>query len=309
VHRPLRMLPAVLLVLAGCTGPLLDQPGQQREHDLFLPPLVTVSSSPDGSSWDWNALIWLVGQDVESERRHTRVLPFWWSSSAPPYSETTLLFPLWFQRTTAVSTTRFYSLLYGYVDGPELRTDYFLPPIFWVERSHDGNLRHSSLLFVWDEKREGPQHQLTVIPLLGLAHLLRLERGLPADGEQVPALGRDSSRRFELVNILGLVSAFGWDDVGDRRDIRLLTILSSEKLSLFRSWRGRGDDPFVREWLFPLYMNVQDEAEGWAYAGPLWGEWHDGSSRTDWWALGLLARNRSSAGETWRVLGLPVVGP
>ncbi len=294
---------------AGCTGPLLDSPEKQRRHTLFLPPLFTASASEDGSSRDWNALLWLVGQDVESSRRHSRALPFWWHDSEPPYLETTLVFPLWFERSTPDTTTRFFSLLYGYVDGPELRTDYILPPVFYVERAHDGSYRRSGLLLLWDERRHGPLYDFTFITLLGLVTGVRVQTGLPPDGENVPALGRSSSRRIEVVDILGIVSLFGWDDVGDRRDIRLLTLLSSEKLSLFRSWRGRGDDPFVREWLFPVYMNVQDPDAGWAYAGPLWGEWHDGETRTDWWLLGLLARNQAPEGDTWRVLGIPVSWP
>ena len=303
--RPL----ALALLLAGCTTTLLDSPAKQRQHSVFLPPLVTASSSPDGTSHQWSALLWLVGHDVESARHHSRALPFWWHDSAPPYYERTLLLPLWFERTTPDTTTRFWSLLYGYSDGPELRTDYILPPIFYVERSKDGAYRQSGLLLLWNEKREGPLYDFTFLTLLGLATGVHVETGLPAAGENVPALDRTGSRRIQVADILGIVTAFGWDDVGDRRDIRLLTLLSSEKLSLFRSWRGRGEDPFVREWLFPLYMNVQDEAEGWKYVGPLWGEWHEGASRTDWWAFGLLARTQAPEGDTWRVLGIPVVGP
>jgi len=311
VHLPLRLLrpAALLLVATSCTGTLLDSPSQQRHHTIFLPPLLTASSSPDGSSRDWNALIWLVGQDVESERRHSRFLPIWWHTSEPPYLETTLLFPLWFERRTPSTTTRLFSLLYGYSDGPELRTDYILPPIFQIERSHDDAFRASDVMLLWEDRRDGPRYDFTFITLFGLVTGVRVQTGLPPDGEAVPALGRSGSRRIEVADILGIVTAFGYDDVGDRRDIRLLTLLSSEKLSLLRSWRGRGDDPFVREWLFPVYMNVQDPGEGWAYVGPLWGEWHDDTTRTDWWALGLLARNQAPEGDTWRILGLPIIWP
>jgi hypothetical protein len=115
-----------------------------------------------------------------------------------------------------------------------------------------------------------------------------------------------------LLNAFGIVAAFGYDDVGDRREIRALTLFSNEVLSIFRSWRGRGgEDPFVREWLFPLYMNVQDVDGGWWYAGPLWGriDDHVGDTSTDWWLLGLLSRNTSAEGDTWSLLGLPIVSP
>ena len=306
-RRPLAL--AALLLLAGCTSPLLDQPSKARQHSVFLPPLLTVSSSPDGTSHQWSALIWLVGQDVESQRRHSRALPIWWHDSEPPYLETTLLFPLWFERKAQDSTTRFYSLLYGYVDTPELYTGYVLPPLLWWEYSKDGTYRQSGVFLLWNDERQGEQYEFTLLTLLGLATGVHVQLGLPPEGETVPALGRTSSRRIEALDILGIVTAFGYDDVGDRRDIRLLTLLSSDTLSLFRSWRGRGDDPFVREWLFPVYMNVQDPGEGWKYVGPLWGEWHGGGERTDWWLLGLLSRHEAPEGNTWRILGLPVVSP
>jgi hypothetical protein len=300
---------ALVLSLAGCTGPLLDRPSAQRQHDLFLPPLVSVDSSPDGTSWSWSALFWLLGQEAEADRRHARALPFWWHDSEPPYLEQTLLFPLWFSRETHDSHTWFVSLLYGRVVGPETRTDYVLPPIYWVERAHDGSYRRSSLLLAWDESRRGEQREVSVLTLLGLATLLHWQGGLPPEGEAVGAEGRSSSRRIRFADVLGLVTLAAWDDAGDRRDVRLATLFSNERWSLFRSWRGRGDDPFVREWLFPLYINVQDADRGWSYVGPLWGGWREGEARTDWWALGLLARNTAPEGVTWRVLGLPVVGP
>ncbi|MBM3985486.1 MAG: hypothetical protein FJ296_07345 [Planctomycetes bacterium] len=300
---------ALLALLAGCTGPLLDQPGKQRRNEVVLPPLFWSDESPDGSSWSWDALFWLVGRDVEGERRHARALPLWWHDSEAPYVSRTLVFPLWYERESADTHTRFWSLLYGRMDGPETTTHYVLPPLFWMEDAHDGSYHRSGLLLAWDEMRRGAQRDVTVVSLLGLATGLRVQSGLPPEGEAVGDLGRASSRRVSALELLGLVSAFGWDDVGDRRDIRVLTLLSSEPLSLFRSWRGRGEDPFVREWLFPLYMNRQDADGGWSYVGPLWGEWSAGERRTDWWALGLLARTRAPEGDTWRVLGLPVWGP
>lgn len=303
-----RALAALFLLLAGCSGPLLDRPSAARRTELFLPPLVTVAESPDGSSWSWSALFWLLGAEGEATRRHARALPLWWHDSEPPYLEQTLLFPLWYQRRSTDSQAWFASLLYGRIEGPELRSDYVLPPVFWMERAHDGSYRRSSLLLAWDETRRGAQYDVSAVTLLGLATLLRWQGGLPPQGEAVGAEGRDSSRRVELADVLGLVTLGGWDDVGDRRDLRLLTLFSNERWSLVRSWRGRGADPFVREWLFPLYVRVDDGTEGWRYFGPLWGGWHDAGGSTDWWAAGLLSRSRGPEGTTWRVLGLPVAG-
>lgn len=301
-------LAALFLLLAGCTGPLLDRPSAARRTEVFLPPLVSVDRSPDGSSWSWSALFWLAGAEAEASRRHARALPLWWHDSEPPYVEQTLLFPLWYQRSSPDSQAWFASLLYGRIEGPELRSDYVLPPVFWMERARDGSYRRSSLLLAWDETRRGAQSDVSVVTLLGLATLLHWQGGLPPQGEAVGAEGRAASRRVELADVLGLVTLGAWDDVGDRRDLRLLTLASNERWSLFRSWRGRGADPFVREWLFPLYARVDDGPQGWSYVGPLWGGWHDDSGRTDWWALGLLSRRSGPDGTTWRVLGLPVAG-
>ena len=301
-----------VLALVGCTGPLLDSPEQVRHTDIFLPPLFTSSSSQDGTSHDWNALLWLVGQDVEGTRRHSRALPFWWHDAEPPYLENTLLFPLYYSRQSAVEDTRFFTPLYGYVERGDLRSDYILGPVLWREYSRSTDYFRSSILFVYDWKHAGEQDDLSIVSILGLVKLFTLESGRPPEGVTVPALGREHSRRLEFINIFGLVSGFGYDDIGDRREIRALTLLSSEVLSPLRSWRGRGDDPFVREWVFPLYMNAHNaDGNGWLAVGPLWGEIDDttAGTSTDWWLLGLVSRTESTAGDTWKLAGFTVSEP
>jgi hypothetical protein len=145
----------------------------------------------------------VAGQDVESDRRHSRLLPIWWHDSEPPYLETTLLFPLWFERKTPDTTTRFFSLLYGYVDGPELRTDYVLPPIFWLERSHDGSYRQSGVFLLWNDKRQGEQYEFTFIRRAG--HGPARGDGPAAGGGERARPRAHVSRRIELLNILGII--------------------------------------------------------------------------------------------------------
>lgn len=299
----------VLAGLPGCTYRLLDQPYQVRESDLFLPPFFTSESSEDGSSYGWNALFWLIGEDVESDRRHVRALPFYWSYSAPPFRDQLLVFPFYFSRTTAIEQTRFFSILYGYNDSEELRSDYVLPPLFYKQSSKTRDAWRSGFLFLYDWNHLEDRDDVVFLSLLGLVTGFSARTGLPPEGESTPALGREHSRAIEVLDVLGLVTLFGYDDVGDRREVRFLTLASSEPVSLFRSWRGRADDdPFVREWLFPLYMNVGDEEGGWHYVGPLWGGWEDtaAGTETDWWLAGLLARNRDGDDSTWRFLGIPV---
>jgi hypothetical protein len=298
--------------LGACSGPLLDSPSQVRHHDLFLPPLVTVSSSEDGSSYQWSALLWLVGHEVEGTRTHTRVLPFWWQDDEPPYEENTLLFPLYYSRQSEVEDTRFFTPIYGWVERGELRADYVLGPILWREYSRTADYWRTSILFLYDWKHEGEQNDISVLSFFGLVSAFSMQNGRPPEGETVPALGREHSRRFEIANIFGLVTAFGYDDIGDRREIRALTLLSSELLSPVRSWRGRGDDPFVREWVLPVYMNAHnDDGSGWFALGPLWGEIDDTSAgtATDWWLAGLLSRTEAKEGNTWRVAGIAVSEP
>ncbi|HTE05740.1 MAG TPA: hypothetical protein VK824_06040 [Planctomycetota bacterium] len=308
--RIVLLLTASALVPA-CRAPILDGPGQVRESRIVLPPLFSSAESADGTSGEWNALLWLAGQEHEGEHRHSRLLPFYWHDEDPPYARNTLLFPLWYSRDGAYETARFWSLLYGYQDNPELRTDYALLPLFYSQRSKVADFHRSGLLFVYDWRHDGPTDDVVFITLLGLATLLHVEAGRPPEGETVPALGRSASRRIEVANLFNLITLFGYDDVGDRREFRALTFLGSEMLSPLRSWRGRGDDPFVREWLFPLYMNVQDESDGWYYVGPLWGQMRDdaGKRTTDWWLAGLLAHTAAPEGDTWRILGIPVSGP
>lgn len=308
-----RLVPTLLFALlaaAGCRAPLLDAPDKVRQSDIFLPPIYTSSSSEDGTSYEWSAAFWLAGEDVEADRRHMRVLPFYWHNSSA-YRESTLWFPFYYSVDSEHETRRFYSLLFGSIDSPELHSDYVLLPLFYREYSKVNESYRSGVMLVYDWRHEQDRTSVKLLPFLGLAPMFRLTYGLPADGETVPALGRSSSRRLELINILGLVSLFGYDDVGDRREIRFLTLFSSEVISLFRSWRSRGDDPFVREWLFPVYMNLQDEDDGWYYVGPLWGQITDrvNQTETNWWLAGLLSRTSAPEGDTWRVAGIPISRP
>jgi hypothetical protein len=307
---PILLLP-LLLAAVGCRSPLLDAPDKVRHTDTFLPPIYSSSSSEDGTSSQWSAAFWLVGKDVEADRRHMRVLPFYWHDSAPPYRDRTLYFPFYYTSDSAGETRRFYSFLFGQIDSPELHSDYVLLPLFYREYSKVSDSSRSGLMLIYDWRHEAGRTDFTFLPFLGLAPMLRMSTGLPADGETVPANGRESSRRIELVNILGLVSLFGYDDIGDRREVRFLTLFSSEVISLFRSWRSRGDDPFVREWLFPLYMNLQDEDDGWYYVGPLWGGISDrvNQRETSWWGAGLVSHTEAPEGDTWRIAGIPISSP
>lgn len=321
--RRFALLCALVALAPACLMPRLDAPAKVRESrvplDPFLDPIFERSVSPDGSSWSWSTLFWLVGAEAEGERAMQKALPIYWHDVDPPYSETRVVFPLWYSRHTAESATRWYSILYGTYENPEERQDHLLLSLARWKRSKQADVWESGMWGVWDRVHHESVDTFTlvpvILPILGTAHVARSEWGYPAEGVTTGAHGRTGSRRFELLDVFGAVSLFGYDDVGDRRELRLLSLFDSEMLSLFRSWRARDpSDPFVREWLFPLYMDVQGEAGGWGYVGPIWGHSHDAAdaTRTDWWWLGLIIRNQrggtdeAPAGETWRVLGLPV---
>jgi hypothetical protein len=303
------------LALAACTSPRLDAPGSVRKPrvplDPFLAPIFDYESSDSGDSYSWSALLWMVGQDVEGETRKTHVFPLWWHTVDPPYYERSFLFPVYYARVSEAETTRFFWPLYGYTSSENERSDWLVPPLFNWKRSRTEDVYGSSLLLIYDWQHQYDRTSFMLLPLLGFAHLFKAEWGLPAEGETVGALGRSSSRRFDILNLLGIINLFGYDDVGDRREIRFLTLFSNEAWSPLRSWRGRGDDPFVREWAFPLYMNMQDEEDGWFYVGPLWGRRSDrqNGTETDWWLLGLFSRKQAPEGVSWSILGFTVSEP
>jgi hypothetical protein len=309
------LLAALLLAPTACVSPVQDAPSAVRHDRLPAAPvfnwLATWQRSDDGTSWRWSGPLWLFGSEAEGPRRASWFFPLWWSWGEELYVDNDLFFPLYYQRTAAHERWRFYTPLYGSIESDEGRADYVLGPILRWRRSHTEDAWFSSLFPLWSWDHQGPRDDLTLVPILGLAHLAHFEWGYPPEGVEVGALGREGSRRFELLNLFGFVSLFGYDDVGDRREWRVLTLLSSEMLSPIRSWRGRGDDPFVREWVFPLYMNVADADGGWFYLGPFWGQSWDTESdhHTDWWLLGLVSRSEAPEGDTWRVLGLPVISP
>lgn len=306
---------ACALALSACTSPRLDAPGSVRKPrvplDPWLAPVFAYDSSDSGDSYKWSALLWMIGRDVENETTKTHVFPLWWHTNDPPYYERTFLFPIFYSRVSDAETTRFFWPLYGYTSSAEERSDWVIPPLFNWKRSRSEDVYSSSLLLIYDWQHQHDRTSFTLLPILGFAHLLKTEWGLPAEGERVGALGRSSSRRFELLNLLGIISLLGYDDVGDRREFRAFTLFSNEAWSPLRSWRGRGDDPFVREWVFPLYMNMQDDDDGWFYVGPLWGRNSDrlNGIETNWFLLGLFSRRTSPDGTFWSILGFDVSGP
>lgn len=319
LSRPLRSLaaPAAGLLaacfgLAGCTSPLLDAPESLRRDKVPLAPLFSPffarAESDDGRSASWSALFWLLGADREADRSTARALPFWWHG-ADRDSRTTVVFPLYFGHEALDDELRFFTPLWGYRSSLQARHDWFLFNLFDVERSRLDDAHRSGLFLVYDWRRHaGPRRDFTLVPIFGLAHLAQFNWGHPPEGATVPALDRQASRRVELLNLFGFLHLFGYDDVGDRREWRLLSLFGSELLSPLRSWRGRGDDPNVSEWLVPLYMNRQDASGGWLFVGPLWGWRADVAEdrETDWWLLGLFSRTRQAGATTWKVLGLPV---
>lgn len=318
--RTALVLSLPLLAAVGCTT-LHDQPDQVRHDTVPLAPLFSPlfdrEVSDDGTSSSWSTLFWLVGHDEEQPRSTSWALPLWWHEDDPPYVETTLLFPLWYERKAHDETVRWITPLYGWQTSPEARTDWVVLDVFDWQRSHVADAWRSGLWLVYDVDHRDARTDFTLVPfisksILPLGHLAKFEWGYPAEGVTVGALGRTGSRRFEIANLAGFFTLFGYDDVGDTREIRVGTLFSDEVLSIFRSWRGRGeDDPFVREWLFPVYMNLQDEEGGWSLVGPLWGDVDDrvAGTHTDWWLMGLLSRSTSGAGTSWSVCGLTVAGP
>jgi len=312
-----------LLTAAGCTSPVLDGPDQLRQDKVPLAPVFSpfyaYSVSDDASSWSWSSLFWLLGADAEADRSSARALPFWWTRRQGDESETTLIFPLYFGHTARGAAgagqdtrVRFWTPFWGYRSSPEERQDWYLLNLFDTGWSRTEPRGRSGLFLVYDyEGHDERRKDFSLVPILGMAHVAKVEWGYPAEGVTVPALGREASRRWELLNLFGFITLFGYDDVGDRREWRMLTLFSNEMLSPLRSWRGRGDDPFVSEWVFPLYMNRQDEQGGWLYAGPVWGQRIDreAKSTVDWWLLGLVSRTRAPVGNSWKLLGFTVAGP
>ena len=310
-----RAIVLALLFLAGCTTPLLDQDEKLRHSSAFAPgwsPIFARSVSDDGTSWNWSTLFWLIGADREADRGTNRALPFWWSGYEGDERRTHVVFPLYFGHTAGDVKWRFYTPLWGYRDDPESRHDYVAFNLWDWGRAKDGEHNKHGLFAVYGyENHGGGRYDFRLMPFWRLAHLLRYEWGFPGEGVTVPALGRSGSRRIELLNLFGFITLFGYDDVGDRREYRLLTLFNNESWSPLRSWRGRGDDPNVSEWVFPLYMNKQSEKGGWLYVGPFWGQRIDTEAErvTDWWLLGLVSRTRLPEGNTWKLLGFSVVSP
>lgn len=311
--RPLLLVALLLGALSpACTTVRRDDPQGTRQAGVVVPPLWWSSVSPDGSSYNWWTLFGLVGADGEGQRSTSRALPIWWSARDGDEVSATLVFPLWYERTSPDERSRWYGPLYRTRTTPEWTSRHLLVDVIDWGSDVSGERGRSGGFLLWDHTDHGAgRHDLTLVPVLGLAKLGSFQWGFPPEGVTVGALERQASRRLTVLDVLSIVHLFGYDDVGDTREVRLLTLFGNEVLSLARSWESRGDGAFRREWLFPLWFDVADEGWRWRALGPLWGSIDDAEAgtATDWWLAGLVSRTEAEAGDTWRLLGLPIVGP
>jgi hypothetical protein len=271
-------------------------PGRKVQSNF--PPFYASAADESGESFGYSAALNLVRHNREGESVYTHCIPFYFHSRDGKGDSFTLVPPFYLERERAFESDRFF-LLFGTQTRGSRHDLHLLFPLIRYSSYKDQQDRWRALLFpLLDLTRDGERHHLTLVDfsfLLGLFTLLDLEWGIPTS-EEDDSLGSHYSF-FSVLNMLRLV---GGRSAGEYRDFELLTLFSSEKLSLYQHHWSKEEGGDGRTVLFPVYWHFRDDEGEAIHLWPLYGWERDGSGTTKHHALyPLLTYMRNESKAEW----------
>jgi hypothetical protein len=240
-----------------------------------IPPLYTSATSEDGDSYGYSILFHLFRHDRREDAVYTHLIPFYFHETDQDGEGFTLIPPVYFERKAPFEEDLYFPLWGEKKRGS--RKDHYplfpllLYPIIPLARystfEEAPDRFESSLFPLFDYTSDGGRGRLRVLDLLGLVHLFDLTWGVPVREEEDPKGGS-----FSLLNVLNTVRLAGGGDLGGYRDFQLLSLLSSEKLSLFQYHWKKGEEEEGYTVLFPFYWRLKDEQKEALHFWPLYGQ-------------------------------------
>ena len=303
--------------------------GGGRRLETNLPPLYVSAADENETSEGYYAAFNLVRGNRDASGAYAHVIPFYFHSEDRDGDRFTLVPPLHYARDGAFHKDRFY-LLSGLKQRGHRRDWYPLFPLLrYTDYEGAADRWEFGLFPVIEFIRDGDRRHLNLLDVMGLVNLMDLSLNVPAaridktagekasteegamdygltedgpgkDREGKPPNSIERGDALTLANILGVVELCRFSDLGGYDDVQLLTLLSSEKLSLFRyHWRKSGPERGATV-LFPLYWHLADETCETYHFWPLYGRdrYSDGAYR-DHLLYPCFSFGRSAGGTEW----------
>jgi hypothetical protein len=274
VHRRAWILLSLCFLIPCCALP--EREG--RENLVNIPLLATYASDEEGASHGLNLLFGIFERDVHEDGSHTRLFPLFFNTEGPGDDSFLLVLPFYYHKRRPYREDTFY-FLFG-KQWKEGRNVYHpLWPLVSYSPMDEAGRKGFFLFPLVDYERDGPKGSIDILNVLGLVDVFNHKWGYP------PEPGGSGSRgSFDLLNVLNIVQLAGGNDLGAYEDFQLLTLLGSEKLSLYqRHWRRDGEDG--RTILFPFYWHLKDEESECRHFWPLFST----SSGAGWKRKGILS--------------------
>lgn len=288
-----RICPVILLIsLIACSGPMA--PGRKMQADYT--PIYASASNEAGDSFGYNSLFHIVKHDREQDKVYTHVIPFYYHSEDGEGGYFTLIPPLYYGRKSAFEEDSFL-MLFGTKKRGARRDVYPMFPLIRFTDYEQDPRRGGSFFFpFYDYSRDGDRHQLKILDLFGLFHLMDASWGIPGKEEE------ETGGAYSFLNVLNLVRLTGGGDHGGYRDFQVLTLLSSEKLSLYQSHWSKDEEKGGRTVFFPFYWHLKDEESETFHLWPLYGwETKQEDARKDHVLFPLFSYERDPSKNQWAV--------
>jgi len=251
----------VTILFTACTGPM----SSDRINETDLTPLYASASNNEGDSEGYGVFFNMIKHDRTPTSEYNHVVPFYFNSSNSDGDKFTLIPPFYYRNKSAFNDDRFY-LLSGLKKRGNRNEIHFIYKFFSYTYYDEQPSRWSTFLFpLLDYKTDDGRSNMKLLDVMGLCHLLDISWGVPGECEQ------DTGTSFSLLDLLGIVKLAGGGDLGGYSDFQLLSLFSSEKLSLFQSHWKKGDDQDGRTVLFPFYWRFKDNEGESFHLWPLFG--------------------------------------
>jgi hypothetical protein len=290
------IIPLLSLLLFACTGP--DKVG--RDSTTRIPPIYSYAGNEDGTSYGYNAFFHMVKRDVEPDGAYAHVIPFYFHSWDDEGDSFSLVPPFYYHRKRIFSEDTFYLATGKKTRGS--RNDYYaIWPLIRFTTFDNQPKRWEAFFFpLYDMVRDEGRRHLKLVDLsyiLGLFVLLDMEWGIPPSGP-----GASTGNQFSLFNVFNLARLASGRTMGGYRDFELLTLFSSEKMSLYHHHWSKEEGGDGRTVLFPVYWRFRDDEGEALHLWPLYG-WDESSEgdRRDHLLYPLFMYGRNQETGSWTV--------
>lgn len=283
-----------IMICVSCSGPMA--PGRKMETDWG--PLYAAASNESEDSYGYHLLFHLIKGDKTPERQYSHVIPFYFSSEDEDHNLFTLAPPFYYRNRDGFDEDLF--ILLSGLKKRGYRKELFLlyPFIKFTEYENQPNRGGFYLFPLIDYSNDENNKRLRLADVAGLFNLLDVNWDRPIVSENA----EDKGAAFSLLNVLGLVQLAGGGDLGAYNDFQLVSLFSSEKLSLFQHHWKKDTRDEGRTILFPFYWHLKDETTESYHYWPIYGyDKGEQGAYTGHVLYPLFSYNQDETNKAWRI--------